>query len=110
MRISLVSLLIFGDRAFGLVAKRFPSSLYQLKESHYVSKSWSKVGAAPPDHIIRLRIGLAQGRFDELEKNLYEGKKIITKLSRSDTRRLGVSIFVIRSLQYQLLKLCSVGP
>jgi hypothetical protein len=75
LRISLLSLLLFGDRTLGLVAKRFPLSSYQLKEHHHVPKSWSRIGAAPPDHIISLRIGLAQSRFDELEKNLYEGMK-----------------------------------
>jgi hypothetical protein len=73
MRIFLLSVLLLGDRALGLVAKRFPSSSYQLKERHYAPRSWSKVGAAPGDHIISLRIGLTQSRFDELEKNLYEG-------------------------------------
>jgi hypothetical protein len=75
MRVSLLSLLLFGDRAFGLVAKRFPSSSYQLKEYHHVPRSWSRTGAAPPDHIISLRVGLKQSRFDELEKNLFEGMK-----------------------------------
>jgi hypothetical protein len=73
MRISLLSVLLLGDRALALVAKRFPSSSYQLKEYHHVPRSWSRIGAAPPDHIINLRIGLAQSRFDELERSLYEG-------------------------------------
>ena len=73
MCLPFLSLLLLGDRASGLVAKRFPSSSYQLKEHHYAPRAWVRVGAAPSNHIISLRIGLAQSRFDELEKNLYEG-------------------------------------
>jgi hypothetical protein len=73
MRISLLSLLFFSDIALGYVVKRFPSSTYSLKEHHYVPRAWPRVGDAPPDHILSLRIGLTQGRFDELEKDLYEG-------------------------------------
>lgn len=75
MRAALLGLLMFGNDAVGLtIQKRFPASTYQVKESHYVPRSWSRVGAAPVDHTITLRIGLTQSRFDELKRNLYEGK------------------------------------
>jgi hypothetical protein len=73
MRTSL--LLLLSSSALGLtIQKRFPASTYQVKESHFVPKSWARIGDAPADHTINLRIGLAQSRFDELEKSLYEGK------------------------------------
>jgi tripeptidyl-peptidase-1 len=74
MRVSLLGLLLFGNSALCLtIQKRFPSSTYQVKESHFVPRSWSRIGSAPADHTIKLRIGLTQSRFDELEKDLYEG-------------------------------------
>lgn len=49
-------------------------SPYAVKDSHHVPRQWSNVGAAPPNHIINLQIGLKQSQFDELERHLYEGK------------------------------------
>ncbi|TLD31936.1 putative aspartic-type endopeptidase [Venturia nashicola] len=73
MRLSLLGLALFGSGAFSLaLQKRFPASTYAVKESHSVPKSWTRVASAPADHTINLRIGLTQGRFDELEKILYE--------------------------------------
>lgn len=45
---------------------------FRLKESIVPPRGWQKVSAAPADHIIHLRIGLPQSRFDELERHLYE--------------------------------------
>jgi tripeptidyl-peptidase-1 len=45
---------------------------FQLKESVNPPNGWQRLSAAPADHIIHLRIGLPQSRFDELEKHLYE--------------------------------------
>ncbi|KAH6692118.1 tripeptidyl peptidase-like protein [Leptodontidium sp. MPI-SDFR-AT-0119] len=47
-------------------------SLYTLKERHHVPRSWSRVGPAPAQHMIQLQIGLKQGQFSELERQLYE--------------------------------------
>jgi tripeptidyl-peptidase-1 len=75
VRTSLFGLLLFSNSALCLtIQKRFPVSTYQVKESHFVPRSWSRIGSAPADHTINLRIGLTQSRFDELEKSLYEGK------------------------------------
>ncbi|KAH9214734.1 tripeptidyl peptidase-like protein [Leptodontidium sp. 2 PMI_412] len=49
-----------------------PRSLYTLKERHHVPRSWSRVGPAPAQHMIQLQIGLKQGQFSELERQLYE--------------------------------------
>lgn len=46
---------------------------YAIKDSHHVPKGWARVGPAPAEHWINLNIGLKQDRFDELEKQLYEG-------------------------------------
>lgn len=48
-------------------------SPYAVKETHPVPPRWSRVAAAPPEHVIDLQIGLTQGQFDELERHLYEG-------------------------------------
>ena len=39
-------------------------------------RGWSNIGAAPPDHIINVQIGLAQDKVQELERHLYEGTPI----------------------------------
>lgn len=76
------ALLLFTNNALSLaIQKRFPVSTYAVKESHFVPRSWSRIGAAPADHSIHLRIGLTQGRFAELEKSLYEGKDQIPTCS-----------------------------
>lgn len=49
---------------------------YAVKESHFVPRAWKKVDRAPADHMIDLKIGVKQGNFAALEKNLYEGMMI----------------------------------
>lgn len=73
MHFSFLSLLLLGNGALGRVVRRFPSSSYQLKEHHNAPRAWTRIGAAPPEHVLSVRIGLTQGRFSELERNLYEG-------------------------------------
>jgi len=51
-----------------------PRSPYAVKDSHFVPDKFSKLGPAPEDHVIELRIGVKQGDFDALEKHLYEGE------------------------------------
>ena len=46
---------------------------HAIKDSHNVPRKWSRVGPAPVEHWINLNIGLKQSRFEELEKQLYEG-------------------------------------
>ena len=46
---------------------------YAVKDSHRVPARWTRVGPAPAEHSINLNIGLKQDRFDELERQLYEG-------------------------------------
>lgn len=45
-----------------------------VKESTNVPAAWSRVSKGPADHVIELRMALKQARFDELERQLYEGK------------------------------------
>jgi len=61
--------------AVGVVCR--PASLwtgshYEVKDTHTVPSGWSKSGSPLPDHLITLRIALTQGKFDELERHLYE--------------------------------------
>lgn len=44
-----------------------------IKDYHQAPKAWSNIGPAPEDHLIHLKIGLSQGRFNELERHLHEG-------------------------------------
>lgn len=45
-----------------------------VKETHFAPSKFAKVGIPESDHMINLRIGLANTRFHELERHLYEGK------------------------------------
>ena len=65
-------------RAFIFGAVTVSSQLYRSKESHVVPEGWICIGRSPPDHAIRLEIGLKPGRFQELEQKLYEGECIVT--------------------------------
>ncbi|KAE8445914.1 hypothetical protein EG329_012693 [Mollisiaceae sp. DMI_Dod_QoI] len=47
-------------------------SPFVVKETHPVPSKWSRISAAPADHIINLQIGLKQSQFYELERHLYE--------------------------------------
>lgn len=49
-----------------------PEFTHKLKESVAPPRGWERHGSAPPDHIIKLRIGLPQPNFPELERHLYE--------------------------------------
>ncbi|KAL0950239.1 hypothetical protein HGRIS_010224 [Hohenbuehelia grisea] len=44
---------------------------HKLKERIVPPRGWTLHGPAPADHIIRLRIGLPQPNFPELERHLY---------------------------------------
>ena len=57
--------------AFG---SRLSSRPYAVKERHVVPKKWTRIGRAPADAILELRIALKQSQFNELERHLYEGK------------------------------------
>lgn len=50
-------------------------SSYALKETHDPPRQWTRVGAAPADHVINLQIGLQPSQFAELERHLYEGQR-----------------------------------
>jgi hypothetical protein len=50
------------------------STAYALKSFHHVPRKWERVGAAPPNHVLTLQIGLKQGRFDEILQHLHEGR------------------------------------
>jgi tripeptidyl-peptidase-1 len=49
-----------------------PHTLHQLKESVHTPRDWVRLGAAPADAVIPLRIALPQVNFVELERQLYE--------------------------------------
>lgn len=47
-------------------------SAFAVKDSHHVPRRWTEVRRPDADHKIALRIGLKQGSFSELERQLYE--------------------------------------
>ena len=53
-------------------------SPYVVKDNHPVPPSWEIVAPAPSEEHIHLQIGLKHGRFDELERHLYEGTASLT--------------------------------
>jgi hypothetical protein len=70
------------------------SKNYALKSTHHVPRKWSRIGSAPPGHIITLQIGLRQGRSDEILRHLNQGTAtLFTPLSTH-----GISAFVIQAL------------
>jgi len=48
-------------------------SPYAVKERHQVPARWKSIGAPHPQQPVKLQIGLKPGKFDELERHLYEG-------------------------------------
>lgn len=54
---------------------------YALKDAHPVPKAYSRVGPAPAGQILNVEIGLKQARFDELERQLYDGMRQVSKTS-----------------------------
>ena len=48
-------------------------SSYVVKDSHNVPNGWTNVGPAPSNALLNLHIGLKQGKYEALERNLYEG-------------------------------------
>lgn len=72
MRTLLCTLLLSADAVFGSPVRA--RSSYAVKDIHRVPARWTNVGTPAADHMIRLTIGLKQGRFDELERHLNEGQ------------------------------------
>ncbi|KAJ7261593.1 hypothetical protein C8J57DRAFT_1634672 [Mycena rebaudengoi] len=64
MWVSLVSLLPLVAFAFALPSQ---DCEHKVKEE----RGWTIFGPAPPDHLIKLRIGLPQSNFDVLEEHLH---------------------------------------
>jgi hypothetical protein len=66
------SIAAFAVCALVHVATGFETTGFQLKENINVPKGWTRVGAAPADHTIKLQVGLYQSNFDSLERQLLE--------------------------------------
>jgi len=65
-----------------------PRSNIRVKESHVVPVNWQRIGFPLEEHVINLRIGLKQGDFAELERQLHYGRNSSVHARRSDTYRL----------------------
>lgn len=53
-------------------------SPYEVKETHYAPREWTKLDRSHGDRVIQLNIGLKQGNWDELERHLHEGQYSVT--------------------------------
>lgn len=61
-----------------------PRTPYKVKSNHPIPSQWQKLDRAPADHRLEMRIGLTQSRFNDLERELYEGNRNLD-FSRSFT-------------------------
>jgi tripeptidyl-peptidase I len=50
------------------------STSFKVKERHLLPRNWRPVARAPRAQTVNLKIGVKQGRFEELERQLYEGE------------------------------------
>lgn len=75
-------------------ASRLNSRPYALKERHVVPKHWTRLGRAPADALLDLRIALKQSQFGELERHLNEGNR--------PTFHIGVGSIIIKMLQLHM--------
>jgi tripeptidyl-peptidase-1 len=57
-----------------VLATPIARSPYVVKETHFVPNEWSRQERSHGGKTIQLQIGLKQGRFDELDRHLYEGR------------------------------------
>jgi tripeptidyl-peptidase I len=81
LSLSLIALAALVSPSLGVNIKS--RSPYAVKGSHPVPPRWERIDRAHPDHPIELRIGVKQSQFDDLERQLYEGKRL--KLSLEQT-------------------------
>ncbi|KAK7062335.1 Tripeptidyl-peptidase sed2 [Favolaschia claudopus] len=65
---NVVSVLAFFALALALPSQNCE---HKVKETIVPPRGWTIFGSAPPDHLIKLRIGLPQSNFDLLEEHLY---------------------------------------
>ena len=72
MRTLLCTLLLSAEVVYGSPVRA--RSSYAVKDTHFAPARWTNVGAPAADHMIKLTVGLKQGKFNELERHLNEGK------------------------------------
>ncbi|KAF7355714.1 Subtilisin-like protein [Mycena sanguinolenta] len=73
MKLFLLPLYLFSTISSAVAAAIAPQNLtLQVKESVAAPHGWTRLGRAPSDGNIRLRIALFQQDFGGLEKSLYE--------------------------------------
>lgn len=75
VRSALVALLVAGAALASPLQAR--TADYALKDAHPVPRRWREIGAAPAGHVLKLEIGLKQGQFAELDRQLMEGERVV---------------------------------
>jgi tripeptidyl-peptidase-1 len=71
MQITIAFIITLATQALATPIARTP---YVVKETHFVPKEWTKLDRSHGRATIQLQIGLKQGRFDELDRHLHEGR------------------------------------
>ncbi|KAF2708828.1 subtilisin-like protein [Pleomassaria siparia CBS 279.74] len=65
-------LLTVAAAAQVILATPVARSTYSVKETHHVPRGWTQKGRAPKSQMLAFQIGVKQGDFAELERQLYE--------------------------------------
>jgi tripeptidyl-peptidase-1 len=65
-----------------VLATPIARSTYAVKETHYAPRQWTQKGRASKNLMLALQIGVKQGDFAELERNLYEGMLQVSTIAR----------------------------
>jgi len=66
------TLTLLAAVATGVIATPVARSSYAVKETHFVPRDWSRLGRSHGGKTIQLQIGLKQGSFEELDRQLHE--------------------------------------
>jgi tripeptidyl-peptidase I len=66
------SFILFAIFHAYLVALATAASGYSIKDHHRPPRGWYRVGRAPADHLLKLKIDLTHRDFPGLERQLYE--------------------------------------
>lgn len=77
----IIALLSAAIAAPAVFATPIARSSYAVKESHHAPREWTRLNRAHGRKTIELQIGLKQGRFDELDRHLYESRFLQTTSS-----------------------------
>jgi tripeptidyl-peptidase-1 len=70
---------------------------FAVKSFHHTPRKWQRFGAAPPNHVLELQIGLKQSKIDDLLRHLNEGMpgQLFSESYAFDRRSISWAEFII---------------